>query len=170
MNLFDLLLAKKLGGGGGGITPSGTIEISENGQYDVTQYAEANVNVQSSPSEVLLWSNPSPEQETIGVRFGGVTLDVLSQYRFLKIEWKSDISADNTEGIFTGYWDMKGIVYQGTEIGNGLVAIGGTSYCRSFGWGYTPSGYLYGFSRAYILGASTANNTKVIPLRVYGIK
>lgn len=44
MDFFDVLLAKKLSGGGG-ITPSGEISITQNGTYDVTEFRSAEVSV-----------------------------------------------------------------------------------------------------------------------------
>ena len=52
--------------GGGGITPSGTISITANDTYDVTQYASADVNVPSgggSTPEVTVTTSGAVTQE-----------------------------------------------------------------------------------------------------------
>lgn len=56
MDFYDILFAKNLGGGGG-IAPSGTISISANGDYDVTEYAEASVDVPQPVGTLTITEN-----------------------------------------------------------------------------------------------------------------
>ncbi|MBQ1502367.1 MAG: hypothetical protein IIZ35_00030 [Clostridia bacterium] len=81
MKFFDDILAKKLGGG---TTPTGTINITQNGETDVTAYATANVQV------------PQP-QGKINITQNATDLDIV-QYATadVQVHDRGDINAKNT--------------------------------------------------------------------------
>ena len=48
IDLYNLIISDKLQKGGGGITPSGTSNITSNGIYDVTNFASASTPMVNS--------------------------------------------------------------------------------------------------------------------------
>lgn len=100
----------------GGVTPTGTINISENGTFDVTQYATADVNVQGGgglPSwikygEFELESDNTGTPIPISVDFGAMPSAIVFQ-------WKDWGNFPQENACVEEYWVGGGTTNQNTN-------------------------------------------------------
>lgn len=130
----------------GGKKPAGTLDITENGTYDVTAKASAIVNVNSVP--VLLWTNESPTSQFLPqtISFDGV-------YSGYIIETRASTNSSTTLYFYLPLNTEKDLC----NGENHRIATGAEA-AITFGGGKATG------------GTSTTLNTRLIPLSIWGVK
>ena len=143
----------------GGITPTGTVNISQNGTHDVTEYASANVNVQPNLQSKTATQNGTvvPDQGydglssvVVNVSGGGVTPESVLSGTMTQNENGinfSERSVNNNRGT------IKGVEYSAGFEGFNVQFTGltsGKNYVCVFSWetksgAYFQGEWMYGF-------------------------
>lgn len=142
----------------GGFNPSGTINITNNGSYNVKDYATANVNVQSAP--VLLWTNPDSS-----VGFAAQTINVSGGYSAFIIECKSRTTDNQQLGKAFFNIGSTGVVSPTSPESSEYYSyfrevMSTTSTSIEFGTG----GYFHSGTGRH------TNFTYAVPTRIWGVK
>lgn len=139
----------------GGGRPSGTLTITSNGVYDVSKYAEADVNVQDEP--VLLWENPSPNSsfEAQTVALNG------DEYSGYIVEAKYVSTGDDKYRV-RQYFEMG-------QISRPIfVTPNNITYVYRVASDFTASGIT--FAKPSGTDSESRNTKYIIPTRIWGVK
>ena len=128
-SLDDMPTAIASIGGGGGITPTGTIQITENGTVDVTQYASAAVNVSGGSSagwELLSEFTASEDVATINIEIPSakrgmnvykvVLTGETSSSEWVYLQLNKTTSATNVQNIFMNLYDSNSTFKSGFNV------------------------------------------------------
>ncbi len=119
MDLFSYLLGKKAGGGG--VTPTGTINITENGTVDVTNYATANVSVSGG-------GGSTEEKDVNFYDYDGTLVKAYTKNEFLALETLPENPTH--DGLTADGWNWELADAKTYVTNNGILDIGQT---------YTPT-------------------------------
>ena len=146
-----------------GITPTGTLSITENDTYDVTNYASAEVNVSGSEmTETLLWQNSSPTQTMASTNITEITKNICNEYKFIKVVFRFSNTNSNRS---QSYWKV-GELYNSTY----TFAFGNSQGARVMSVYDDYAIITYAVANMTSISPTTKNTTACIPVAIYGLK
>ena len=127
-----------------GITPTGTKDITENGEHNVTEFETVNVNVASSGGGD---SQLKGLIEGTTTEISDDTVETVKQYAFYQSTVLASVSFPNLKSIGSGaFYNCTNLAL--TELPSGLTSIGSSAFngCTNLALTELPSGLHIGLS------------------------
>jgi len=157
---------KVVGTASGGITPTGILSITENGTYDVTNYASAAVSVSKEMRRTKLFGYTSNVNQAKRNLF---TFSEISEYDLLEFEIDNSLTDATKHKVIINVAMLNSVIEASGSSGttNIMVLWNGTAYYRYL---------LYDASAKYFMisnvgnTTSTTNNGRSVVRKVYGLK